>query len=634
MPLRPLDRLKFAIERQFLRSPLTRVLVIAIFIAAVSLTAGWMAWRLTPGFAELDDAIWWAFLRLTDPGYLGDDQGTLLRTISTVVTILGYVLFLGALIAVMTQWLNATMLRLQRGLTPIAANDHILILGWTNRTATVIEELLLSEGRLRRFLSRHRTRRLRIVVLVEEVTPEVAQELRERLGSLWQGRQIIFRSGSPLRLEHLERVDFLHASVILLPTSDFAERGQDLDALTIKTLLSISASAREKNEPLPLMVAEMVDAQKMSLAERAYEGPIEILGGDLLISRMIAQNVRHRGLSPVYRELLTHSIGNEIYAREVPTLEGRDVRQLAPLFPRAILLGVVRDGAFLSMFAQGELILEPNDRLVMIASNYERTFPLREAAPAPPPEPAERKPLEWQRRRRVLILGWNHRAPALIGELDSYRSEEFTIDTVSRLTSAERETQVRRRGVEVARARVRHIEADFTSTRELASLDPASYDNVIILASQQTESEEESDARTIVGFLILEEVLGATETRPSVLVEMMDPDNVRFLGDRAEAIVSPLLLSHMLTQVALRPELGVVFDEIFGPHGVEIFLRPATDYATAGETTTFGDLARRAFGAQEIAVGYLSHRHNAINPPPEKSIDVGANDQIIVLTRY
>ena len=149
---RLLNRLKFELERFVVRSPLHRLLFIALLIGAVSLGAGLLAHRTGGPFASTGDAVWWAFLRLTDPGYLGDDQGAVLRTISTVVTVVGYVLFLGALIAIMTQWLNATMQQLESGLTPIAANDHVLILGYSSRTAAIVRELLVSEGRVERFL--------------------------------------------------------------------------------------------------------------------------------------------------------------------------------------------------------------------------------------------------------------------------------------------------------------------------------------------------------------------------------------------------------------------------------------------------------------------------------------------------
>ena len=64
----------------------------------VSISAGLVVVLLDPGFEDAGEAIWWSFLRLSDPGYLGDDEGVVSVSVSTVVTVLGYVLFLGLLI--------------------------------------------------------------------------------------------------------------------------------------------------------------------------------------------------------------------------------------------------------------------------------------------------------------------------------------------------------------------------------------------------------------------------------------------------------------------------------------------------------------------------------------------------------
>ena len=76
------------------------------------------------------------------------------RAISSVLTVLGYVLFMGSLIAILTQWLNQKIRDFERGLTPIVRRNHILILGWTNRTLAIVDELMRAEGRVRRFLRR------------------------------------------------------------------------------------------------------------------------------------------------------------------------------------------------------------------------------------------------------------------------------------------------------------------------------------------------------------------------------------------------------------------------------------------------------------------------------------------------
>ena len=67
-----------------------RVLVVVIVL--LSLAAGTLVYYVLEDFKSYADAIWWGFLRLTDPGYLGDDHGALKRTVSTILTVLGYVL--------------------------------------------------------------------------------------------------------------------------------------------------------------------------------------------------------------------------------------------------------------------------------------------------------------------------------------------------------------------------------------------------------------------------------------------------------------------------------------------------------------------------------------------------------------
>ncbi len=235
------NRLKFQIEQLLLRGAHSRLMVIASLVGIVAVGGGLLVQATGAPFDDRGTAIWWAFLRLTDPGYLGDDEGLARRAISTAVTVIGYVLFMGSLIAIMTQWLNQTIRDLERGLTPIAQRNHILILGWTNRTSVIVGELMRSEGRVRRFLRLRGARGLHVVILSEDVSLERTMELRKALGDLWHAGKVTFRSGTPLRIKHLERVDFLHASAIILPGADFAYgSANESDTRIVKTLLSIA----------------------------------------------------------------------------------------------------------------------------------------------------------------------------------------------------------------------------------------------------------------------------------------------------------------------------------------------------------------------------------------------------------
>ena len=647
MPQRLPNVLMFRLERLILRGPQYRLLMIAALIGLISVMGGAVIHYFdVSADGSFADAIWWAFLRLTDPGYLGDDTGTLERTVSTALTVLGYVLFLGALVAIMTQWLHERMAELEAGLTPIAQRDHILIVGWTNRTATIVRELVMSTERVRRFLRRRNARSLRIAILANEVTTALSIELRDRLGTLWNERQVILRTGSPLRLEHLKRVDFARAAAVIMPAADFGAGGPDqADTRTIKTLLTMTNHPATQGSPLPLAVAEIFDSRKIGIAERAYGGPVEILASDSIISRLLAQNVRHEGLSHVFGELLTHGRGNEIYLRDASEFDGRHVHEVAQAFQRAILLGIARPGdtgLTPLLNPPPDMRLTADDRLVLLAHSFKATTADPDRTPAEPVPGIRRiPPGTTGGTLRVLVLGWSHKVPALLREFDSYDDETFHIDIVSTMAATRREAILVHHDFTPRHIRVTEIDGDFTTPSVLRRADVNSYDSIVLLGSDRLGSGEESDARSILGYLLLRELL-PEDARPNVLVELLDPGNISlFRRRRGEVIVSPLILSHMLAQVALRRELRAVFDELFGPGGPEIIFRPPTDYGLENSEVTFQQIERKAAAHGEIALGVRAHDSHtglaggvALNPSRDRSFALTAADEIVVLTTY
>jgi hypothetical protein len=109
--------------------------------ALISIAGGLAVLAVGQKLDSVGAAVWWAFLRLTDPGYPGDDVGAWQRFVSTLLTVSGYVVFMGTLVAILTRWLIAKMEELERGLTPITLKDHIVVLGWTRHTLPLLAEL-------------------------------------------------------------------------------------------------------------------------------------------------------------------------------------------------------------------------------------------------------------------------------------------------------------------------------------------------------------------------------------------------------------------------------------------------------------------------------------------------------------
>jgi uncharacterized membrane protein len=628
------DRIAFRLERLVLRGVGYRLLLAAAIIALVALIAGLLAIWLVDEVAD-SQAIWWAFLRLSDPGYLGDDEGLTLRTISTIVTVLGYVLFLGLLVAIMTQWLNSKIEHLESGVTPIALRDHVIVFGWTARTPEIVRGLLASRPRVQRFLARIGARRLRVVVLVKDLNEGHRQQIRERLGDLWSDRDVFLRSGSALRAEHLERVAYRDASVLILPGADFGEeRPEAVDAKTIKELLAISRT----DETPPLAVAEVFDVRRVGTAQRAYEGDSEIMAVDDIVSRIIAQSTRQRGLCAVYSELLTLH-GNSIYVRALDGFAGVRYEDARRRFPHAILIGTTPAGQGAPNLAPSpDTRIQPNDLLVFVARGYDGTVPSTEELPACPLSPGEPRPPVESGHRRMLILGWSRKMATLLWELNRQFADSYEVDVVSTTPVPVRERLLKYYEAEDQRLPVRHVQADFRVPRLLEELEPAGYDSILVLASERASAEEEADANTASTYLMLQDLLPEGADRPNLLIELLDPDNAMLFEDVSDDVmVSSAFVSFLLSQVALNRELAAVFNELTSPWGPQILKEPASRYVDVSAPLTFGDIDRAVAARGEIALGVVRRSEPGtgllLNPAADAELQLGPEDAVVLLCR-
>ncbi len=638
--------LRFSLERWIQRGTLYQLFLMAGLIVLVAILGGLTAWLGTDQFAKPWTAIWWAFLRLTDPGYLGDDEGAFLRTVSTAVTVAGYVLFMGSLIAILSAWLNQSMRDLESGLTPISMEGHVVILGWTNRTPEIVARLLSAGGRLERFLRNEGASHLRVVVLTERVDAQLRASLRAELAEVWDGARIFLRSGSSLQPEDLERLDLARASVVLVPGSDLASASDDrADTRVVQTLLMLDdLFADLPLDERPRVVAEIADSEKVRVARSTMRTGLEIVPSESVVARLLTQGIRHPRLASVLLQLLTHRRGASIYVRSFEQFAGEHPACLTEHFPRAILLGALRPqptdaGTNIEphLNPPAHFRLEAGDQLVLLADSYSDCEPHNGATTS---QFCARRPFPRTAKAqaaRVLVLGWSHKLGALLAELDGYPKERFQVTILSTVPIPDRERTLAAMDWNTSRVELRHVEGDYTLEKPLAALDPASFDDIVFLASAWSNSYEESDARTVLGYVVLATILTNVPNPPEVLIELIDPDSDRvFVKRPGVPLVSPKLLSHMMAHVALRPELNGVFESLFGSGGSDIVLRRADEYALAGRTLDFATIQATAAAFGETALGLVRTRTPSerlqLNPSRSEQWLLEPNDEIVVLS--
>jgi len=616
----------FALERFLVRGAHYRFLFVIAVIGLISLAGGMALVAVDDSVVDTREAVWWAFLRLSDPGYLGDDEGTLRRLISTVLTILGYVVFLGAMVAILTQWLNATLARLELGLTPVRIDGHVVIVGWTDRTAIICRDLFESEGRLRRWLEFRGVRRLRIAILSRTVGPGRMQELEDAVGPKLRRSGVILRSGSPLSTAHLERVDVPHAASVVIPGIETtSERADAHDDVVIKTLCAVGASVPAGTDAPPC-VCEIFDARKIPVARRAYPGVLEVIASDVVVGRLLAYGIWQPGLSQVFAELLTHGVGATLYMfiwDEAPAPFDEAFGRLQG----GIALGVVRGETeyTCTLSPAPDVMVHTGDRLVVVGHAYGdlRLGPATASDPAvlelrEPPEGA----------MSVLVLGWSRRIPDALAELERMAHGDCSVTVVSTAPVEDRAREFDEAGVELRHVRVHHLRGEITVPTVLEPLELVAFDRILIVASDASRSQGSGDARVVSAYHAVSSVLG--EGGPPMVLEVAEPANVDlFDGRRTDVVVSTQVLAHLLAQVTLRRELRVVVDDVFGSGPSELrFVEPV------GPATIFGRIAAAARARGTIALGIRRGGVGGpllLSPAPDEEVDPAAGDEVVLL---
>jgi len=627
-----MKRLKFTLECLLLRGVHYRLLAAALIVAFVAVLAGVLVRLLDPQFEELSGALWWAFLRLTDPGYLGDDEGTVSRTVSTVVTVLGYVLFLGLLIAILTQWMNDWIRRVEAGLSDLPFNDHLLILGWNHRTPSIVLELLRSKGRVTRFLKKHDADTLRIVILDEAVDVGLRDTLRSALGSHWDDRRVILRNGNALQLDGLERASFRTAAAIILPGADFAiARPGVSDAEVVKALASISAHVNDADR-CPQAVAALYNANRRQVAEAAYAGPLEVVTADQSVARLLAQSTLEPGLWGVYAELLSINDGNSLFAPEMRDSVEASFAELRAGAGESTLIGLIRGSTqVVSLNPPPDTIVRKGDLLIFIAKRYqdcliETGMTSQERTSTPVTLGTDDTV-----GRRILILGWSRKVTLLVRELLNYPDAVREIDIAGIAAAAEREQDL----ADIEHESVRYVTANFLNPDKLEALGPETYDNIILVARERLGDEAVADAATLSAYITLS-VMPSMTDGPRIMAEILEEENLPLFDHKAtDVMLSSMAVSHVLSQVALAPSLRRVYRELVQPSGANIAFRRIRSQAERA-LIRFGDLSTATTQRGELAIGILSTEINdgrvVLNPNDELSWEHSPGDRVVVLT--
>lgn len=622
------QRLRYKFDQLMSKGPIAMIALLAILSCIVVVTAGAVLalFQITPEGSEpmnFIEGVWQSLMRTLDSGTMGGDAGWGFRIVAFIVT-LGGIFIISTLIGVLSSGIEGMLDELRKGKSFVIEKDHILILGWSSKIFTIISELIIAN---------ENKKNPRIVILADKDKVEMEDEIRNKV-SHFKNTRIICRSGIPYDLVDLEISNPLETKSIIVLAPDSG----NTDPLVIKTILAITNNPNRRMEPYHI-VAEIKDRKNLEIARMVGKNEVELILTDDIIGRIMVQTSRQSGLSIVFTELLDFN-GAEIYFKHEKQLVGKTFGEAIFQYVDSAVIGLQFKNEQVKVNPPMDYILQEGDQIIAISEDddtlvisNETTYDVKEQAILS----LDSKQIEPE---RILLLGWNKRAPIIINEMDNYVGSKSYMKVVAHFE------HVQETILELAKS-LKNIQLEFqcddtTSRSVIDRLDITSFNSVQLLSYKDEMDIEEADAQTLISLLHIRSITEETGIDLKIVSEMLSLRN-RELAEVTKAddfIVSDNLISLLVSQISENKYLMRVFEDLFSATGSEIYLKPISDYIQIEQQVNFYTVLESAKRKGQIAIGYRKsewahdsqHAYGIVlNPAKSKEIQFGKDDRIIVL---
>ncbi len=592
------------------------IMLIVIFSLVVLLTGS------SPGGESFVKVMWMSLMRTLDSGTIGGDEGSVLFLLTMLAVTFGGIFTFSMLIGILTTSLESKLESLRKGRSRVVESNHTVILGWSEQVFTIISELTIANENQKNPC---------VAIMADKDKVEMQDEISGKIDST-KNTRVVCRTGNPVESSDLEMMSLQNSKSIII----LSPEGDNPDAEVIKIMLAIINGTAGRSEPLH-MVALIRDPENYDVAKIVGKDQAEIvLAGDL-IARMAAQTCIQSGLSIVYQKLLDYG-GDEIYFTDEPGLYGRTFRDAVRMYETSSIIGLKTADEPPVLNPPMDTVIDRGDQIIAISEDDD-TVILSGLVEYPVDRNAISTDfVEIRKSCRVIMLGWNWRAPIIIRELDNYLES----GSILRLVADPKFCDPGSPPSGLQNLRVEYTAATTTNRKILEKLRIEQYDHVIILSYADALPAQEADSVTLMTLLHIRDIAENLGRNFSLVSEMRDIRN-RNLAEITGAddyIVSDQMLSLLLTQISENKYLSDVFRDLFDPDGSEIYLKPVERYVKTGTPVNFYTVLESAAGNDEVAIGYrlYSHRNDSgkdygvvVNPKKDLAVTFSSEDRIIVL---
>ncbi|KAL4160520.1 hypothetical protein PRNP1_001088 [Phytophthora ramorum] len=556
---------------------------------------------------DFGDTVWESWTFLADTGSHTSLAQDGLRVVGVLTTLVG-ILYFSVVMGFVVDGIRAKLDTLKKGKSIVAEEKHTLLLGWTEKSISLIKQICLANASENGGV---------IVVLADIDKEELEAELESQVRKEeLRGTSIIFRTGSPLLSVDLLKVSAHRAKSIIIMANSTGDADRS-DAAVLRTVLSLKTLPELSGH----IVAELRDIDNDPLVRLVGGQEVEIMVSHDIIGRLILMSARSPGLARVYSCLLGFE-GNEFYFREWPECVGVAFGNLAERFPNAIPLGIKRKNGEVFICPSADMPLEKGDQILVLAEDddtYKACPPaLIEVGQVPPPQP------KFPTCERILMCGWRRDVRDMIQLLDAVVEPGTELHIICEEPVHLRNKLLLEGGLTVESLKniqLVHYVGNTAIRRQLETLPWHSFTSIMILSDQSREMDiMHSDSHSLASLLLIRDLQARSTSRNSVIQgtadyckcisEILDPRTQRTISTSAtiltlsEFIQSNELVSCILAMISESRDVRVILDELLGPQGAFFEVEPSSRYCGPNEKVSFWQLAKRAMAQGDILCGY------------------------------
>jgi len=604
------------------------VLTLGVIVTGALLYA--LIVRESPSHALFRVFVW------TTASSADEEKRVVSRMLGIFVTVCGLII-LSLLLGIVAEAFAAKMQQIKLGLNKVIEGGHVLVLGYTDCTRKLLEELANareSEGGGV------------FVLLASRPKSEVEDEIAAT-GLDLKNSRLIVRSGNSCTMRDLAKCSADAAGQIVILADQSIPR-EEADAKSVRVLLAL----KSRNWPAKgHIVTQCCSASNKSLLQSVYLNPavemddlpeattgdrkVEVVVVGDIVAKLMVQSARQHGLAGVFGMMLGFD-GDEFYSETWDALEGKTFLEAKFYFPNAVVLGILKNQIDQSkgetslkciLNAPYHTEIEKDDKIIVLAEDndsYECEKEVYFEMPTQRPKPQLTSSFraKMQKPSSILIIGWNTKIGTLLGSLDKLVCPGSDMLIYSSASKELRKKEIKRleehRGAPFHKFSIEQIEikeSAITSHIELKRLNHQSRDSIFVLAEVDEGKQAAADERTCA---ILAQLQYINKKFPEPDAKTFDPV-VEIVEDSTKEhlqccgltnlIHSSSLVSQALAAVTEDATVNDLYDDLMNEKTCGFDIQSLEDFLLPGEQlpqeVNFGWVTYKvSMSAQACVVGW------------------------------